>query len=235
MTSTKQLFEDIKLPASRRKFYADRPRWEVERINSMLDDITKKDVVYDIGAEVGDITVLLQKKTGATLVPIEASPKMWPHIKKVYDLNKLEPPILSVAALLGARNDNLEDKNTVLNVLTWPPQADEARTSDPGFTHLNEGDGYLPQITVGVVWMSTNVTPTVLNIDVEGAEYEVLEGAKSILQSTNMKVWVSVHPEFMFHRYGHYTADLCGMMERLGYTYEILAFDHEFHFYFTKS
>lgn len=233
METTKNLFDSIELPEGRRRFYEDRPMWENERITSMLNNITAEDVVYDIGAERGDITALLRKTTNASIVPIEASQKMWPHIKKVYDLNGLDTPDLSVTALLGARNNNL-DNDTVLNVLTWPPQVDEIRTSEPGFVHLNEGDGYLPQITVGTVWKSTNVIPTVLNVDVEGAEYEVLSGAANILQNTNMKVWVSIHPEFMFHRYGHYTGELCEMMKRFGYSYKILAFDHEFHFYFTK-
>ena len=74
-----------------------------------------------------------------------------------------------------------------------------------------------------------------ITIDVEGSEFEVLKGAEKVLMEDKPHVFVSVHPEFMFHQFNQYTAELVGFMKDRGYSFKILAFDHEFHFYFIPN
>ena len=92
----------MRLPSHRAIQYmnpAGGGKWEAERLAAMHDTIKPSDVVYDIGAEQGDMTALLASwaHTGA-LVAIEPNPWVWPCIKAIFDENDLTPPAASPSA-----------------------------------------------------------------------------------------------------------------------------------------
>jgi hypothetical protein len=96
----------MRLPSHRAIQYmnpAGGGKWEAERLAAMHDTIKPSDVVYDIGAEQGDMTALLASwaHTGA-LVAIEPNPWVWPCIKAIFDENDLTPPAATYVGFVGS-------------------------------------------------------------------------------------------------------------------------------------
>ena len=69
-------------------------------------------------------------------------------------------------------------------------------------------------------------------MDVEGSEWEVLKGAEETLREYHPKLWVSIHPEFLFRIYGKYQYELRKWIKDLGYTEELLDYQHELHVFY---
>ena len=208
--------------------------WEVKRIDKMVEVLTKDDIVFDIGAEEGDISAILAKRS-SKIVLFEPNPKVWSNIKAIWDANNLETPLQFVG--FASDKTNLNPKNLNINDETldgWTVYAYDKMISDHGFRQLSYEADATPQIKIDDFCKENNIYPTFITIDVEGSEFNVLKGAKDVLKQNEIDVFVSVHPEFMFDQYGYYTADLKSYMHSLGYRHELLAFDHEFHFYFYK-
>ncbi|GAG12633.1 unnamed protein product, partial [marine sediment metagenome] len=77
---------DINLTSERQKLMEG--GWEYHRMKSMIQNIKKEDIVFDVGAEQGDMSVLLAKRAKG-IVLFEPSPMMWPHIKNNFESNNI--------------------------------------------------------------------------------------------------------------------------------------------------
>ena len=73
------------------------------------------------------------------------------------------------------------------------------------------------------------IIPTVLMIDVEGSEGNVLLGAEEVLSAWHPKVFMEVHPDVMIEANGSSRAELEFLLKRAGYTIAILPPDHDEH------
>lgn len=220
---------------------ANRPEWqtgwEVERISSMMDNLKEGDLVLDIGTEEGDISALLAQKT-KNIILFEPNEKVWPNIRAIWEANKLPEPI---AAFVGfaANEDNFHDFDWVTNFehQGWPNCSTGELIGDHGFKELADPsnisrvkiDTFLNKSEHPYGW-EWNVK--LITMDVEGSEFEVLKGAEETIKRCKPLIYVSVHPEFMFRMFNQYSAELVKFVVDLGYKYEILAFDHEYHFLF---
>lgn len=199
--------------------------WEVERIEHMLSNLKKGDLVLDIGTEEGDISALLAQRT-ENIVLFEPNEKVWPNIRAIWEANKLEMPRLM---LVGFASNETDAYLRDFSEAKWPKCAYGELIGDHGFKELiNPGD--ISRFSVDGIVLANPVR--LITMDVEGSEFEVLKGAQETIKRDKPHIYVSVHPEFMFRMFGQYTAELVKFVEDLGYKHEVLAFDHEFHFYF---
>lgn len=218
----------LKLPQHR----ADRPVWpwwEATRLACMHHYLGQGGhVVYEIGAEEGDFPALWAS-WGNDVALFESNERVWPNIKAIWDANDLPDPWLCFSGF--AANATTEG---LLLADGWPESAGGPVIGDHGFCNLSERPDIarvrlddLPRVAAK---RSRSVPPpTALSIDVEGAEFEVLMGARETLLQHRPLVWVSVHPEFMQRMYG-YSADLLHeYMDKLGYERTFLTSDHEEH------
>lgn len=206
------------------------PWWEKERLQAMWSHIRHGDVVWDIGAESGDLSALFAS-WGATMVLAEPSAKMWPSIRQCFQANHLPDPVAFWPGFVG--NPDFGGFGYVSN--DWPEWADLPLEADPGFVHLNEqpAEGGISTLSIDAMVMADVPIPQVLTIDVEGAELEVLRGGAATLLSMRPTVFCSVHPDFMWDRYGQTSDDLLVLMqEHLHYEAHHLATDHEQHWMF---
>lgn len=217
------------------KHRADRPEWytpagwERARLNSMHDHIGRGDVVYYVGAEEGEMPALCQM-WGAEVVLFEPNPKVWPNIKAIWEANKLEPPTWYYG-FASDRNKHVVTNEGVIEG-DWPYCATYPVIGNHGFKELYlEAENY-PETTIDDFVQKSEIIPTALSIDVEGSEARVLEGAKETLKDHKPKIWLSGHPEFMFHQWGEYLTDLRNSIKGFGYKETLLDYQHEVHLFY---
>lgn len=216
------------------KHRADRPDWytdegwEKKRLKSMHEHLGEGDVVYYVGAEEGEMPALCQM-WGADVVLFEPNPKVWPNIKEIWKANKLTDPI----SFAGFASNTTELRDGEFH-LGFPHYADEEIIGNHGFKELYlEGANY-PQIKIDDMVAMGCKPPTALSIDVEGSEWRVLDGARKTLETYHPKIWLSGHPEFMFHQWGEYLTDLRNWLKDRGYKEELLDYPHEVHLFYEQ-
>lgn len=214
------------------KHRADRPEWyteqgwEKKRLESMHQYIMPKDVVYYVGAEEGEMPALCQM-WGAKVVLFEPNDKVWPNIKAIWEANKLTRPAVCFS---GFASNNDVDIEKGFNV-GFPPSADGEVIGDHGFKELAD-PADIPQIKIDTMVSQTGIIPTVLTMDVEGSEWEVLRGASLTLAEYKPKIWLSLHPEFLYHHFKEHSGDLRQWLKHLGYKETLLDYQHEVHLFY---
>lgn len=205
------------------KHRANRPGWkfwEYERNAAMYAAIRPGDIIVDVGAEEGDLSALYASWAGTAPILIEPSPKMWPWIRQTFVANNLEIG-KEFVGFVGKENIKGTPQDT--NVETIP---------DPGFAHINENDGTIPQIKLDDLVETCDI----ITMDVEGGEYDVLLGAKGLIARCKPIIFISVHPEFLRERYNMTPDDLLVLMEHhYGYTGTYLGYDHEYHWLYKPN
>jgi len=229
----------LRLPAHR----AERPEWDIanggwepERITSMASILGPGDVLYDCGAEQGDMPGLFSS-LGCDLVLIEPNPLAWPNIKCVWDANDLRP---ALAWWVGFASDTdyvpkRADVAFPFGTDGWPACAYGEAIGATGFRHLAQEHDVTSQITLDSLAARCGRPPTAITIDVEGSELRVLKGSIGLLVKHKPIVWVSIHSDrvWMDEMYGGVdVGDVYAFMENYSYEGTFLAFDHEEHHVF---
>lgn len=206
------------------------PWWEATRIAAMAHHLGPGDVVYDIGAEEGDMPALWAS-WGCEVVLFEPNPRVWPNIRAIWEANGLEWPLGCFVGFAAAEAGG-DWPTEWLGRGQWPSCADGELIGDHGFLNLAERPD-VPRVTIDMA-VTQHGAPTAITMDVEGAELEVLTGARETLETHRPKVWVSIHPEFMADMYGiDGGVDVIrGFMAASGYREQFLSIDHEHHWMF---
>lgn len=216
----------ITLPKHRaeRPEYHTPPYWEHNRLLKLESVIDKTSVVYYVGSEEAEMPALCQM-WGARVALFEPNERVAGNAKAIWQANKLSEPLAYFPAFAGFNNTHQpQDVDIDINNL-----GDEL-ISDHGFKELHEA-GDTPIITIDEVSKYIK-EPTIISIDTEGSEWEVLKGAEQTLRKYHPMLFVSIHPEFMFRIYGKYSGDLRRWIRDIGYREELLDFNHEMHAYY---
>jgi len=215
------------------------PYWEKERLGSMYDHLGPGDLVFDVGSEEGDFPALWAS-WGCGVVLVEPNPRVWPNVRTIFEANELPPPhgwFVGFAApdnfIPPGEDDRAVSKRwrTTGGPLdeAWPPCAYGPVIGDHGFSNLCERPD-IPRVRVDEL-ADLYGPPTAITIDTEGSELAVLQGAAGVLDHHRPLVWVSIHPEFSVDMYGVTKEDCLQFMADHGYACELLAVDHEEHFF----
>lgn len=200
------------MPDFRVRFHAERPNWEKGRLQSCHDLMGDGMVVYDIGAEHGDFTALYAS-WGCTVIPIEPAAHYWPFIRGTFEANNLGVPPYCFEGLVG--DEEVRDRGGQACAGVWPDSAFGAGVADGGFLHLAH-DVTMRRTTVDKIAEVT--PPDALVIDIEGAEWHALAGAKETLRDRKPLVWVSVHEPTMLEWYDRTLGDIFALMDSVGYS-----------------
>ncbi|RZK36079.1 MAG: FkbM family methyltransferase [Pedobacter sp.] len=161
----------------------------------LLHFLRPEDLFFDIGANVGSYTILASGVCGAKTLSFEPLPETFSILRKNVALNRLENLVKLENKGIGSQPDMLKfsaNEDTTNHVIA----ADEKGASyiEVPVTDLNS---YYP-----------NYQPTLIKIDVEGFETEVLNGGEKILDDEKLKAII---------------IELNGSGGRYGYS------DHEIH------
>lgn len=211
-------------------------QWEKERNLALNKNIKEGDVLIDVGSESGDLPCMFSM-WGAEVFMIEPNPLFWATIKQIWGMNA-QTPLGCFAGFASNKDvqptDLLESPFRIPGDGLWPGCAFMDAHQNNDFRNVLERAHDTPQTTIdSLVFNDTKIlAPSIINIDCEGAEWEVLKGAADTLDVHMPLVFVSVHPEFMVNDYGYTKEDLLFWMSELGYEAELLAIDHEHHYSF---
>jgi len=199
-------------------------KWERERTESLENNLTSDDVLYDVGAEHGWLSALLGKFCNVFL--IEPTKEFWPNIKQTWEKNVGNEPIGFFCGLVGDKGDK---KKVVYS--EWPDETNGELIEKLKYVYLTDNLDNVPVKTIDQIVKESGVIPTALNIDVEGAEMLVINGAVGTLKKHKPLVWLSIHSD-LIKGYNSSEEKLVKRMESLGYIGELLATDHEKHLLF---
>lgn len=199
--------------------------WEKERMATMYAAIRPTDVILDIGTCNGDMSAVFAKWVPrGEIILVEPSPDFWPIIRATFEANNLTN-FKCYEVLVS--NETLEiDNGTERGA--WPESSNDEVKLETGFAHLNEK----PKIPVMKIDDMKLNHVDVITMDIEGSEYEALQGAQEIIMRDKPILFISVHPEFMWREHHHSPDDLLVMLKLWGYEGTYLAFDHEQHWMF---
>jgi len=136
---------------------------------TFLEHAEKPPVFFDIGANYGGHSLLMQSQ-GATTVSFEPNPTCHPHLKRYLGSNRGNNQIVPYA--LGAEEGEI--------TLCYPLRQTWLGTTDPTIIEKwKEGEferSVVPVTTLDKFVESQGITPDLIKIDAEGAELEILKG-----------------------------------------------------------
>lgn len=151
------------------------------------------DIVVDVGAHIGRYTIIASKMVGSQgkVIAIEAHPANYEILKQNVELNKLNNVI--------PLNYAVHSKETMVKL--YEPGQEEGFTTyntimtDRTLTSKNQEYIEVKANTLDSLLVENGINEVNwIKIDVEGAEYEVLRGAKEILSTNNhISILVEVH------------------------------------------
>jgi FkbM family methyltransferase len=181
--------------------------YEFEKQQQFIKHIRAGDVIYDIGAHVGFYTLLSSQLTGSAgrVIAFEPYPPNIHFLNEHIKLNQL----INVTLIPKAVSDRMGQ--TTFEV---------AESTSMG--HLSNETSSATTIVVNTVALDQFIIeaqlplPDVLKVDIEGAEFDFLQGARQLLETRAIKLFLATH--------GHKVHEKCLMfLQTLGY--EVLSLE----------
>ena len=202
-------------------------KWEKEYISELIGTLKKGMVVYDIGAESGEPTVLAAKIVGGENVHIfEPNIKYFPNIKGIWEANELPEP---ANCFNGYVSDITSDGIEFVKFQSI------AGNIFYGCEHVNPSASPMQTICLDD-YCKEFMPPNVIMMDIEGAELSVVRGAISVIQKYSPIFFISIHkPFFLSDRSNGTKEDLIKIFIDNGYDAIHLSTDHEEHWKFIKN
>jgi FkbM family methyltransferase len=185
--------------------------WEPNLTEFLRTRLREGDVFVDVGANIGYFTLQASTLVGRTgrVIAIEASPTIFRKLQANLERNHVQNvDALNVAAC---------DHNGSVQVYL-------ARPSNLGKTNIlaNEGSRYEGDVAASSLDMLLSPAQVarirLLKIDVEGAEWLVVDGMRNLLRQArpNLEVVVELRPQVL-RQYGKDVDDFVGLFAELGY------------------
>lgn len=159
-----------------------RLKTERDALRDFVTELRPDDVVWDVGAHIGTYTVFAANKVAdgdGAVVAFEPHPPNLQQLRTNLELNEGRP-ILRNVALSDERGDVKFD-------------GDDGITGDSSFAPTGSENTYTVRTERGDEIAKEEPLPTIVKIDVEGAEGLVIDGLKQTLSSRTRVVYVEVH------------------------------------------
>lgn len=207
--------------------------WEKKRLEHMHDEIKRQikegitPKVYYVGAEEGEMAALC-RMWGANGLLVEPNERVLPNIKAIWEANNLLP----WEALIGFMGSKATAKPDWSKATQALKNIQGEVIHDHGFKELRD-PGNIPIYKIDDLNSVGFVSPTIISLDVEGSEWEVLRGAEQTLKTFKPKIYLSLHNEFMLTQYNQWAAELRKWLIDMGYKETLIDYPlHEVHLYY---
>ena len=176
---------------------------EFSDMGFLLHVLRAQDMFIDVGANVGSYSILAGKAVGARGYAFEPVPATYGRLVDNIRLNHLENTIRCVNAGLGRASATIKFTNDLDTV-----------------NHaIADGEYHTNTISVAITTMDDvlcEVHPSLIKIDVEGYETQVLQGAAETLKKGNLHS-VILELNGSGKRYGYRESDILSMMSAHGF------------------
>lgn len=186
--------------------------WEKGFLSEFLQTIRPDDVVWDIGANRGLYTVFAAKKAEqGRVISFEPDSAVFPELERNVALNRLNGKVLlqnyALGNEIGERTLYTDNSSRGKSACLKPVKGYAGETVVSAFT-----SDYL--IETGKV-----PPPTVVKMDVEGAEGIVIAGMQGLLAARERPrdLFVEVHTPELLEKFGTDARSVCGLVTQAGY------------------
>jgi FkbM family methyltransferase len=165
---------------------------EFNDMGFLLHFLNKEDLFIDIGANIGAYTILAAGHVGATVIAIEPIPATFLSLQKNVQTNNLECKVTALEAGAGAKEGFLRFTSNLDTVNHVASQYKEEIIPNTIQVRI---------VTIDSV-LEHKKKPTMIKIDVEGFETDVLNGMQNTLKDYELKA-VIIELNGSGNRYGH--------------------------------
>lgn len=157
--------------------------WNVDEYDAFRRDVRPGDVLFDVGANLGAYTMLFAQWTGPAgrVFAFEPAPEPREGLTKLLSVNGLSSRVTLVDAAVSAAEGS---------VLFSAEGVD-------GASRIVCANGHpVRAVTIDTFCRREGVTPRLIKIDAEGAELDVLRGARETIAAagSELKLYVEMHP-----------------------------------------
>lgn len=168
----------------------------------VLNYLDKEDVFVDVGANIGDYSILSAKCCGANAIAFEPMPNVYDFMKRQIELNDINDKVQMYQ--MGLSNEK--------GVLKF--------TNEDAVSHAvldNKMEPNLIEVPVGTLDDVLDSRPiNIVKIDVEGLEYHVLQGAKKSIMQSECNV-VMAECNGLCSRYNINENDIINLLSECGF------------------
>jgi FkbM family methyltransferase len=174
---------------------------EFEDMSFLLHFLREEDLFIDIGANIGSYTLLASGQVGCTAIAIEPVPSTYTLLENNITLNNLQTNVTTMNIALGGEDGTISF-TSALDTTNHVATKNEKDTIQVPMSRLDA--------------ITLNKMPTLLKIDVEGFETEVIKGSKETLQKETLKA-IIIELNGSGDRYGYNEVDIHNIFLSLGY------------------
>lgn len=187
-------------------------------IRDLLESLKPDDVFFDVGANIGTYTCFVAGKLGSgSTVAFEPCPNNAGRLSDNLQLNDLDARVIAAA---------LSDRDALVSLYLHGMESGEGEhaiipreTEDAITVQSYKGDSVVEKAGI--------LGPTVMKIDVEGAENLVLSGFQRVLEEDGKcrLLYVEVHPDKM-RTYGGSESQLHSYLRSCGFELTRMPVEH---------
>lgn len=179
---------------------------------AVIDKLLKPgDIFVDIGANVGVLSLLASERVGqrGSVIAIEPNPATFGLLSEIIALNKKHDNFIMLQVAVA-------DKAGVLPLQI--NSGDSVLMERSSIVHHEQGTDRFDVFTNSLEnIIPAAIHPTLIKVDVEGAELVVLEGAKGMLANVKPMVCIEVHGLYFDDIAGHVN-NVFTFFDTLGYS-----------------
>ena len=149
---------------------------------------SRANVIYDVGANIGQTAVLAMLAGAEQLVLIDPNPRALTLAAGNLINNGWIHRIRVFCVFIGDRDDD--------EVTFWTVGSGAARSIYPGHARTASRKGKtfkVPTMILDTVYLRTELQPDLVKIDVKGAETMVIAGAVNLVSNASPKILVEMH------------------------------------------
>ena len=196
-----------------------RPAWEPRLYERFKAALRPGMVVLDVGASFGLYSLAAARAVGPSgrVIAFEPAAETASALREHLRLNGVEERVEVIEAAVSGRTTVetfwQQETSFVASLVETATHQEAAKSSTPLETR------HVPAVTLDDFCRKRRLEPDVLKIDVEGAEADVLRGAREILERRRAVVFLETH-DGVLGAAGRTADDVFRELERAGWRYE---------------
>jgi FkbM family methyltransferase len=200
---------------------ADQRVYEPVFYKAFVEQVGEGMTVFDVGSHVGFFTLAAAKRVGPEghVFSFEPTPCTGDILTAHVRFNRWSDRVTVVKQVVSDVEGTItfytrDDHPTMAASLTRFNVEEAIKLESPQGARVQQLD--VPSVTVDSFCRTINAKPDVMKLDVEGAEFKVLLGARNLLREGGVTILCEVHP-YLMEKLGSTLNDLSAYLTSLEY------------------